>query len=159
MKKMNYIFLLFFGIGSTTLSAQQSPLSAGGDASGSGGSVSYSVGQVFYTTATGNNETSTAGVQQPYEFYISVDLIPTISLSMKAFPNPTSSRVTLLLEELGTEPLHLQLFDATGKQILAKEIVDYTTLVPMEKLIPATYFLNVSQKGQLVKTFTIIKNQ
>lgn len=159
MKKMNCIFLFFLAMSSTTLFAQQTTLPAGGDASGSGGSVSYSIGQVFYTTATGSNQTNTAGVQQPYEFYISVDQIPSIQLSMKVFPNPTASTVNLSIGALGTATLNLQLFDATGKFLLDKKITDEVTEIPMQQLVPATYFLNVTQDNQIVKTFTIIKNQ
>lgn len=159
MKKMTSIFLFFLGISSTTLFAQQTTLPAGGDASGSGGSISYSVGQVFYTTATGSSQTSTTGVQQPYEFYISVDRIPSIRLSMKAFPNPTTSTVNLSIGEVETEGLKLQLFDATGKFLLDRIITDKVTTVPMQNLVPATYYLNVTQDNQIVKTFTIIKNQ
>lgn len=159
MKKMTSIFLFFLGISSTTLLAQQTTLPAGGDASGSGGSISYSVGQVFYTTATGSSQTSTAGVQQPYEFYISVDRIPSIRLSMKVFPNPTTSTVNLSIGEVETEGLKLQLFDATGKFLLDRIITDKVTAVPMQQLVPATYYLNVTQDNQIVKTFTIIKNQ
>ena len=76
--------------------AQESANSSGGDASGKGGSVAYSVGQVVYTTNTGSKGTVAQGVQEPYEISIvlGIDNL-TINLELTAYPNPTTSYLTL----------------------------------------------------------------
>ena len=47
--------------------AQQSPVSAGGTASGSTGTISFSIGQLVDDTYSSGGNTITSGVQQPYE--------------------------------------------------------------------------------------------
>lgn len=144
---------------SSVMLAQESVLTAGGDASSSTGSISYSIGQTFYTTASSGVGSSATGVQQPYEFYTGIDHIKKIRLSTKVFPNPTNSIVNLIVEETRIRSLEYQLFDASGKLLLLKEVVEETTIIPMQDLVPAMYFLKLSQDQQIVKTFTIIKNQ
>ena len=47
--------------------AQQSPVSAGGDAKGTTGTISFSIGQLVDDTYSSGSNTVTEGVQQPYE--------------------------------------------------------------------------------------------
>ena len=47
--------------------AQQSPVAAGGVATGTNGTVSFSIGQLVDDTYSNSNNTITPGVQQPYE--------------------------------------------------------------------------------------------
>jgi hypothetical protein len=49
--------------------AQQSPVSAGGVATGTNGSASFSIGQLVDDTYSSGSYAVTAGVQQPYEIY------------------------------------------------------------------------------------------
>lgn len=59
-------FVLLFGVlQSTTIVAQQSANTAGGDASGPGGHSSYSLGQVVYQSLISSVGSMTEGVQQP----------------------------------------------------------------------------------------------
>ena len=159
MKKLKSILLCCFAFLSSNIMAQEAVVAAGGDATGSGGSSSYSVGQPFYTVSTGSNGSTTAGVQQPYEFYVGIDKVKTINLSMVAFPNPTTSILNLSVEDLTIGDLNAQLYDASGKLILSKNIVDNITQIPMQELAGGSYFLKVSQDKVFVKTFTIIKNK
>ena len=47
--------------------AQQSPVSAGGDAKGTTGTISFSIGQLVDDTYSSGSNTVTEGLQQPYE--------------------------------------------------------------------------------------------
>ena len=99
--------LLLLGLGgATSLQAQETVTTAGGEASGSGGTASYTVGQVFYTTQTGTNGNTVAqGVQQPFEISV-VTGIPEakgINLSVSAYPNPATDYLTVKVENYDTD--------------------------------------------------------
>ena len=69
LKAITIVILFFFGL--STLQAQETVTTSGGEAVGSSGSASYTVGQLLYTTQKGTNGNSaTQGVQQPYEISV-----------------------------------------------------------------------------------------
>jgi hypothetical protein len=154
-KTITSIAFLLLGLGG--LYAQESPTTAGGEATGTGGTASYSVGQVVYTSATGTNGSLAQGVQQPYEISTTVGIKETaITLELSVYPNPTSDYLTLKVED-NTE-LNYQLYDLQGKVIENKKVSSTTTSINVENLSKAIYFLNVTKNNRIVKTFKIIKN-
>jgi hypothetical protein len=154
-KTITSIAFLLLGLGG--LYAQESPTTAGGEATGTGGTASYSVGQVVYTTATGTNGSVAQGVQQPYEISTTVGIKETaITLELSVYPNPTTDYLTLKVED-NTE-LNYQLYDLQGKVIENKKVTANSTTIKMEALPKAIYFLNATKNNRIVKTFKIIKN-
>ncbi len=161
-KKIQLSLALLFGIGISNCYAQQATTATGGDASGSGGSAAYSIGQVVYTTHIGTTGSVAQGVQQPYEISTTTGLKETgINLLLAAFPNPAIDFLTLqvdafaLLNELS---LAYQLYDSHGKLLERNTILTSTTTIKMEQYAAATYFLNIFQNNNEIKTFKIIKN-
>ena len=139
------------------LHAQESPTATGGDATGTGGTASYSVGQVVHTTATGTNGSVAQGVQQTYEISTTAGINETaIHLEMSVYPNPTINYLTLKVED--NSNLSYQLYDLQGKVIETKKINANSTIVTMEALPKASYFLTVTDNKKIVKTFKVIKN-
>jgi len=159
-KKLKLSAVLLLGLGLTGLQAQTSVNATGGDASGSGGSVSYSVGQVVYTTNTGTNGSVAQGVQQPYEISVVTGLEEAkgITLSVTAYPNPTTDYLTLRIDEFEISNLSFQLYDMSGKLLQSEKITGNQTSIVMSNLVPANYFVKVTQGNKEVKTFKIIKN-
>ena len=159
-KKLKLSAILLLGLGLTGLQAQTSVNATGGDASGSGGSVSYSVGQVVYTTNTGTNGSVAQGVQQPYEISVVTGLEEAkgITLSVTAYPNPTTDYLTLRIDEFEISNLSFQLYDMSGKLLQSEKITGNQTSIVMSNLVPANYFVKVTQGNKEVKTFKIIKN-
>lgn len=154
-KTITSVAFLLLGLGG--LQAQESPTATGGEATGTGGTASYSVGQVVYTTATGTNGSIAQGVQQPYEISTTVGINETaINLALSVYPNPTTNYLTLKVED--NSNLSYQLYDLQGKVIENKKVVANSTIVKMEGLPKAIYFLNVTKNNKSVKTFKIIKN-
>jgi hypothetical protein len=134
--------------------AQQSPVSAGGEATGTGGSMSYSIGQVSYKS----NNQMTDGVQQPYEILVVGEKNKNIELSWNAYPNPVRSHLTLAT---GTEftGLSYSLYDMSLKLIRKESIQNSETSIDMSELATSTYILKVtSSTNQELSTFKIIKN-
>lgn len=151
------LVFLFTLLAAIELQAQESPTASGGEATGAGGIVSYSVGQVVYTTNTGANGSVSQGVQQPYDIFTTVGINETsINLEMNVYPNPTSDYLTLKVEV--SKGLSYQLFDMQGKLIENRKLKANNTIIQMEGLPKATYFLKVTEESQTVKTFKIIKN-
>ena len=162
-KKLKFSALLLLGLGLTGLQAQESVNATGGNASGSGGTVSYSVGQVVYTTNIGTNGSVAQGVQQPYEISVVTGLEEAkgINLTVSAYPNPTTDYLTLEVDAsttLSIQSMAYQLYDMQGKLLQSEKITSNQTSIVMSNLVPATYFVKVTESNKEVKTFKIIKN-
>ena len=154
-----FIFFLFLFLSLTGVQAQESLVSAGGDASGGGGSVSYSVGQVFYLCNAGTNASIIQGVQQPYKISAVTEISETdnISLALSVFPNPTTDYLTLKVVNHEISSLKYQLCDMNGKLLDSKELTNPETNIAMGKFQSSAYFLKVIQNNKEIKTFKIIK--
>jgi len=161
-KKLKFSALLLLGLGLTGLQAQESVNATGGNASGSGGTVSYSVGQVVYTTNIGTNGSVAQGVQQPYEISVVTGLEEAkgINLTVSAYPNPTTDYLTLEVDAsttLSIQSMAYQLYDMQGKLLQNEKITSNQASIVMSNLVPATYFVKVTESNKEVKTFKIIK--
>ena len=158
-KKLKLSAVLLLGLGLTGLQAQTSINATGGNASGSGGSASYSVGQVVYTTNTGTNGSVAQGVQQPFEISVvtAIEEAKGINLSVSAYPNPTTDYLTLEVKEFELSNMSFQLYDMSGKLLQNEKITGNQTSIVMSNLVPATYFVKVTESNKEVKTFKIIK--
>ena len=161
-KKLKFSAVLLLGLGLTGLQAQESVNATGGNASGSGGTVSYSVGQVVYTTNIGTNGSVAQGVQQPYEISVVTGLEEAkgINLTVSAYPNPTTDYLTLEVDAsttLSIQSMAYQLYDMQGKLLQNEKITSNQASIVMSNLVPATYFVKVTESNKEVKTFKIIK--
>jgi hypothetical protein len=156
-KPIASIAFLLLGLGG--LHAQETLTTTGGEATGTGGTASYSLGQVVYTTATGTNGSVAHGVQQPYEISTTVGINETsINLDLSVYPNPTTNYLQLKVESEKLESLNFQLIDLQGKIIESKKVTASNTILKMEALPKAIYFLTVTKGNQLIKSFKVIKN-
>jgi hypothetical protein len=159
IKRLKISAVILLGLGLTGLQAQESMNTTGGDASGSAGSLSYSVGQAVYQTHTSTSGSVAEGVQQPYE--ISVVLAKReavgITLSVSAYPNPTTDNLTLSVEAFELSNVSYQLFDINGRILQNGKIASELTSIAMGNLVSATYFIKVVKDNKEIKTFKIIK--
>ena len=159
-KKLNLCAVLLLGLGLSGIQAQETLPASGGKALGGGGEVNYTVGQVVYTTITGTNGTVAQGVQQPFEISVTtgIEQAKGITLSLTAYPNPTTDFIILKVEDFKVENLCYQVSDLNGKVLLTKKIESNQTNISMNNFVPATYFLKVTDNNKQVKLFKIIKN-
>lgn len=137
---------------------QVSVNASGGNATGSGGTVAYSIGQAVYTTSTGSNGSVAQGVQHAYEIY-SVGIKETeMSISLIAFPNPTTDNLTLELSDYNDYQWSYQLLDLQGKLLNNGRIEGQRTEINMNVWPAAIYFLNIIDKdNKKLQSFKIIK--
>jgi len=157
LRVIPFLILLF---SFSTVTAQESTNTAGGNASGSGGSVSYSVGQSVYQTYSGTNGSVVEGVQQAFEISVvtAIEEAKTINLLVTAYPNPATDHLTLEVKNFTLSGLTFQLYDMNGKLLQNEKITETQTVISMGQLVPATYFVKVIQDTKDIKTFKIIKN-
>ena len=155
--KLGLAFL--FGLGLTTIHAQQAVMTVGGTASGSGGRATYSVGQTMYTTTASGTGSVAEGVQQPFERSLVTSLEENAGkeLQLSTYPNPASDQLTLTTGD-DPEQLSYQLFDMQGKLLAKEKINAKQTLIKMGSYAPGSYLIKISDGDATVKTFKIIKN-
>ncbi|HPF92618.1 MAG TPA: T9SS type A sorting domain-containing protein [Tenuifilaceae bacterium] len=150
------VLLVLFSASSAM--AQQGIVSGGGEGSGTGGSVSATCGQVFYSSTQGVSQ----GLQQPYEIFVvsSIESAQHISLSVKAYPNPTTDYLILAFdpsESRDNLPTEYLLFDISGSLLAKDLIVSSGTRVHMASYASGTYILKVVTNRKEIKTFKINK--
>lgn len=151
----------------TSMQAQETVTSSGGEATGSGVTVSYTLVQLFYTTHSGTNGSVAEGVQQTYEISVVTGLDETevINLECTVYPNPTSDFLVLKIDASSTlsiRSMEYQLYDMNGQLLESKYPTANETTIDMAKLLPGIYFLKVIDNSTdakpCVSTFKIIKN-
>jgi hypothetical protein len=149
---------LLLGIGLMQVTAQETILASGGEASGNIGTASYSIGQVFFSVYSLTEGYITEGVQQPYEIFIVSGLDnDIITLESIVYPNPVSSHLILKVEYSSDLHLLYQLFDNNGKMLGNGTITGNECMIPMEKYASGVYHLIVVNRKKSIRTFKIIK--
>ena len=140
-----------------SLSAQSDVVPLGGTATGSGGTVTYTIGQIAVQSYGDASVSISEGVQQPFEIQtIGLDNYPGIALNAVVYPNPTLGNVQLIMDNIQLEG-EVTVFDMNGKHLFSKKIEECTTEIPMSNLAPGTYFVNVLNGKQLLKSFKVVK--
>ena len=125
-----------------SIKAQDNINSSGADITSDEGSISYSIGQTVYNTNTGTNGSISEGVQQPYEISVVSGIKEKdITLSISAYPNPTTDYLTLELIEF--ENTNFQLININGKILQNEPIRNSYTRINMSNLINGLYFVKV----------------
>jgi len=160
---MNKLKLILFTISLTyfgNIQAQESVNSSGGNAIGSGGKLGYTIGQITYHQNSSGTHSASQGIQQSFEIstVLSVENTEHLKLQLTAFPNPTTKYLTLSFGEKGKTRTAYQLFDVSGKLLQSKSNLQNKETVPMQNFSNGVYYLKVSNKNNLIKTFKIIKN-
>ena len=157
-KKLFFIFL-FLSMVTIPGMSQQAILSSAGNAAGDSGTVTSSIGQVTYMFYIATDGSNSEGVQQPYEIQIigGIEQEPEINLEFILYPNPTTAFIKLKTNKQETRLLTYELRSIEGLLLRNDKIENAETTIPIDNISPATYLLNVSDHGQLVKTFKVIK--
>ena len=156
MKKLLLIALFIGCIG--TLSAQQIISSAGDSYIAGGYKVSWTLGEPVIETVLDGNNILTQGFHQTNLSVTSVDELKFPGLTLKVYPNPTD--YILYIQSEGRTDIKLQfaLFDANGKILLDKKIVENPTKVSMTRYAAGNYLLKITTTdGKQVQRFKITK--
>jgi hypothetical protein len=138
---------------------QTSVNTSGGEVKNTSGSVSYSIGQVAYTSVSNSNGSVSQGVQQAYQISTLNTDEKIFNFSLSAYPNPTQDNLNLRVGNYRQEQLVYRLLDLGGKLLSEAKIQTQETVIEMQQLPNATYFVEVHHENKKVQSFKIIKNQ
>ncbi len=79
------------------------------------------------------------------------------TISATIYPNPTTSKVNVLLEEAFNSEASLNILDITGKEVYRTTMVSNETEIKIDILKAGVYFLNVVMDQGKIAIFKIIK--
>lgn len=160
MKKILFCFLFSF-----SFCYSQSSINAGGTTITSpGGSLSYTIGQIDFIYFSNTNIIIYLGVQQPQlpggtPRILEVEAAtPNENIVFTAYPNPTYDNIKIHLSNSDTT-YNYMLFDVTGKFIIQGQFNQTDSILSLENLPTATYFLKVIAENGFEKNIKIIKNE
>jgi hypothetical protein len=158
-QRIPLLLILYLALGWSMTYAQESVNAGGGDASGSTGTVAYSMGQVLYTVDNGTTGSVSKGVQHPFEIYVTGVGDSEFKMSLSVYPNPTTSSLTLQIEDFKEEKLMYQLFDTKGTLLSSAQINQSSTDINTSELAQATYMLYVvSKENKTIQSYKIVKH-
>lgn len=150
------IYCIILSVFSISILHAQAVLAAGLDASAANGFVSYSVGQTTYLEkGTGQ---VLEGVQQPYEIITLTTFENSSELTgILLYPNPFKDYLYLDFTSNNFKGSEYQLFDAQGKLVKKDKISQSKSELNFSSIPSAMYIIRITQNGENIKTFKIIK--
>ncbi|WP_200979417.1 T9SS type A sorting domain-containing protein [Echinicola sp. 20G] len=156
--KILFLLPILVGISCEVSQAQSCILSTGGETSNNSGTVSYSIGQTVFNNYYNENLSLIEGIQQPYQISIILKSEePNENIKLKAYPNPSTDHITLKVTGHELRGLAYLFYNSLG-QVLATDLIsEEETIIYTKDLSPASYFLVVTDKKSIIKTFKILK--
>ena len=122
------------------------------------GSLHWTLGETATETLTSGGVRLSQGFHQLYVLTVGIDQPEADSFSLKVFPNPASSSVSIQNEHSGS--LEWQLFDVSGKRLLHRALSAFSLQTIDLQMLPAgVYLLRATDERQQVRTFKIVKIQ
>lgn len=125
-------------------------------------SLEWTLGEIFVETITEGSSIFTQGFHQSSIDQISVEeeQNPQLSFNIKVYPNPVKSLLNLTINGDYTAPIHISLFDISGRYIKAFPLINNVTnkSYSVDDLSSGIYILKIkSTDGAYSKTSKIIK--
>lgn len=120
--------------------------------------ISWTLGEPVIETISNGQAHLTQGFHQPILIITALAEIPDISISILAYPNPTSNYLNVKINKLPGAKLYYILYNIEGKILQTKPLISDVTEIPMNNYVSATYFLKISNKNKCLKIFKIVKN-
>lgn len=158
---MRKLFLLFIGtiIGSMANSQTTNPELVGPSGESfhnASYQLDWSIGECITATFSQGDYIITQGFHQDkYEIISVAELAPEIDIVIQ--PNPAENFVSLRLKDAKTDNLKYIFTDCSGKVLQTSELKSTQELIDLSGYAPATYFIQVTENNQFIKSFKIIK--
>lgn len=124
-KRLNIGIVFLICVRLTSLQAQETTTTAGGQATGAGGNESYTIDQIVYSTYSAETNGSVSeGVQHPFDISVVTGVAETeISLNIFVYPNPTTNFLVLKIADYDKANMTYQLCDMNGKLLESEKIM------------------------------------
>lgn len=156
MKKLLLTAITFI-VGTIAL-GQNSVNAVGGDVYNNTGSVSFSIGQVAIENTINTTGSVSQGVQQSFEITtLNLEKIK-LNLSLSAYPNPVQTQLILHIGNYNQEKLKYNIVSSEGELLSQGNIQTIETIIDLQQLPKAMYFIEVQDQSTKIQTFRIIKN-
>jgi hypothetical protein len=156
MKKLFVTSLLF--LIETFVLGQNSVNAVGGDVYNNTGSVSFSIGQVVNENIINSTGSVSQGVQKAFEITVLNLEENKLNLSLSAFPNPTQSQLILNIGSYNSEKLKYKIISSDGTLLDQGSIYSSETVIDLQQLPKALYFIEIQKESTKIQAFRIIKN-
>ncbi|MFN2396828.1 MAG: T9SS type A sorting domain-containing protein [Bacteroidales bacterium] len=152
------LIVLICILSTSKLSAQEVIAGAGNHYEAGEIGISWTLGETVTETFKAADIKLTQGFHQPVITIVSVDEIFVPGYEITAFPNPTKSFVTIRIEAAELENLTYMLYDFNGKLIQHNLVESFETMVSLEELDPALYFIRIMKNNKIITSIKLIKN-
>ena len=156
MKKLLLTAITFI-VGTIAL-GQNSVNAVGGDVYNNTGSVSFSIGQVAIENTINTTGSISQGVQQAFEIKTLNLEEKKLNLSLSAYPNPTQTQLILHIGNYNQEKLKYNIVSSDGKLLSQGSIQSIETIIDLQQIPKAMYFIEIQEESTKIQTFSIIKN-
>lgn len=169
MQTNQYLFTLIFLATFFITQAQSISIdvmsSSGNYFSSSSGSITYTMGELMGETYSSSNNFLTQGFNQVNDVLVLTNISnETINNSaIKTFPNPVIKDLAIQFDQMSGEYI-IQIFNTLGEIIFYESITNNdstqkTYLIPFEKYISGSYFIQIINLHTQLKTNHIIVKQ
>ncbi len=156
MKKLLLTAITFI-VGTIAL-GQNSVNAVGGDVYNNTGSVSFSIGQVAIENTINTTGSISQGVQQAFVITTLNLEENKLNLSLSAYPIPTQTQLILHIGNYNQEKLKYNIVSSDGKLLSQGSIQSIETIIDLQQIPKAMYFIEVQEESTKIQTFRIIKN-
>ena len=154
----NLLALLFIttSIVGVAQTIEREVVSANGNFYSNGvGQLSTTLGEPIISTVSSGTNELTQGFQQTRITITGIEDFQS-DFEMSIYPNPVSEFITIKTKEL-KEGVTYAIYTIEGKLVLEDNIKEIQTKLQLSALVKGSYYLNITQENQLLKTYKIIK--
>ena len=137
-------------------SAQEIVSTQGDSYTNVSGSLDFTVGEVVIDTGTDGVYSLTQGFHQPIWKFVGIEDI-VASYEASVYPNPTED--VLFIKANDFENVTCYLYDAQGRLVVESSLISEQTAIQVSHLAKGSYFLNLNQESQILKTFKLVKSE
>ena len=156
MKTIVTFLFLVFALIANAQNVEREVISSGGNFyTNSAGQLSTTIGEPVISTYANGSNVLTQGFQQT-KIVVTGVKDNRIDFLMNVFPNPTINSLTLKIQEL-KEGISYTIYSVEGKLLLTNQLIGLETKVDVSNLSKGSYFLNITENNNLIKTYKIIK--
>jgi len=159
MKAAIFILIsLFLSLFSNAQSVEQQVIAASGNhGSSPTHQLSWTIGEPVIETAVATNNTLTQGFHQTNLVITDVSEPGLAAFEMTVFPNPSMDFIYLNVSNRNQKKAEYILYDETGRILQQMPIVEDISMIDLNTLASATYFLVISSNSEVIKTFKVVK--
>ena len=119
-----------------------------------GSSISFSNSLLLVGAIAGTYEKNSGGFIFPGAVYIYnqgfLEIDKHLSKTFETFPNPSSNRLMLILDEIPSTSYILTLISSSGAVVFTKQLREKTNSIDLPSLQPGIYLLNLSSDGKQI---------